>query len=299
MPEVANGINTWKKSSTCFWLPLESFIKIVLTLFSLFVELVCQQPHDQYSDQFPEIQNLFRLLQAQLPWADNLFWVLQRWMSICSSKTGPSSSKEHGSPGIAFGGQEETKMFTVILCRCSGEFSVLFLLPQDAHIDRAELCHAHCSGCCGDSMEHFRATRWCWSNSHGWQATHQPLEKNIHQKVENVESDGNIVFCRVKAVVTFSQKIVPTAECPFIWRESKKDKSGASAFPYTVPVCGPLQPCCLLSLPTFFPPTRTSPFHPKKHVYVCKEVRVNGRNEQFLMEALYPNYPSCGFTSRP
>lgn len=33
MPEVANGINTWKKSSTCFRLPLESFIKIVLTLF--------------------------------------------------------------------------------------------------------------------------------------------------------------------------------------------------------------------------------------------------------------------------
>ena len=122
----------------------------------------------------------------------------------------------------------------------------------------------------------------------------------MHGKVENIESGGNIVFCGVKVVVTYCQKIVPTTECSFIWRERKEDKLGASAFPYTVLVCRPLQPCCLPSLPPFPPPSPHQSFSPKKAcVCVCVRSKSTGNEQVLLQEVLYPNYLSCRFISRP
>lgn len=139
MPEVANGINTWKKSSTCFWLPLESFIKIVLTLFSLFVELVCQQPHDQYSDQRSDNSQKYRICldrsrHRHLDRITSSGFRIAKWVSVLA-RQGHAPARSTALPELNLAGKRKQKclVFTAILCSCSGNFSILFLLSQGAH----------------------------------------------------------------------------------------------------------------------------------------------------------------------
>lgn len=222
MPEVANGINTWKKSSTCFWLPLESFIKIVLTLFSLFVELECQQPHDQDSDQQSDNSQKYSICldcsrQSHLDQITS--------SGLCSAEGVSVLGRQGHTPArnTAFleqhsAGKRKQKclLFTTTLCSCSGDFSIPFLLPQGAHIGSV----LSGQGVTGTPQSLTREPIGARGTP---TADEQPTShyKKCAWKSGSMETGGNIVFCVVKVVGTYCQKIVPTTECPFIWRERK------------------------------------------------------------------------------
>lgn len=142
------------------------------------MELVCQQPHNQCSDQRSGNSQKHRICldcSRQPPWPDNLFWALQCQMGICSGKAGPHSSKEHCSPRAAFSRQEERKMppFYDHHVQLLWRFSIIFLLTPGAHIGVASML---------SGWGIIEETHQCWRDSQSWQATHQPLEYNMHRK---------------------------------------------------------------------------------------------------------------------
>lgn len=147
----------------------------------MFVELVCQQPHDQYSDQRSDNSQKYRICldcsrHSHLEWITSPGFCNAEWVSVLA-RQGQASARSTALLELHLAGKKKQKclLFTVILCSCSGDFPFFSSCPRMQTL--TELCQAQCPGSCGDSMEHFKGTHWCWRDSHGWQAAHQPLAK--------------------------------------------------------------------------------------------------------------------------
>lgn len=300
MPEVANGINTWKKSSTCFWLPSESFIKIVLTLFSLFVELVCQQPHDQYSDQRSDNSQKYRICldcsrHSHLDRVTSSGFCNAKWVSALA-RQGHTPARSTALPELHSAGKRKQKylLFTAIPCSCSGDFSILFLLPQGAHIGIALPCSV-----AGELRGLHRACQESPLVLEGLPrlTSNPPAIRKKHAQGSGKYGEW---LCGVKVVVTYCRKIVPTT-VSFQLERKKGGQFRSFSLPLRCPRVGATAAMLLASPPYPSPPATHQSFSPKKaSVCVCVRRSESMGNKQILLqEVFYPHYLSCGFTSRP
>lgn len=198
--------------------------------------------------------------------------------------------------------KQKCLQFTAILCSWSRDISMLFLLHQDAHVGIALPCSV-----AGESWRPHRVRQG------------NPLvPKGLPQLTSNTPAI-------IKKYTWKSGKYKERWYYCLLWSKSGGDllpenssnnqvsfclerRKGGQAGSFSLPLhcpCVWTTAAMLLAFPSYPPPHALHQFFsPTKGLcaYVCVCVTRSesvGNKQILLQEALYPNYPSCGISSRP